>query len=350
MKKIISSIALCLCASIMGMAQSVTPFISGMQEGAVYYLPKTEIQLQVVATRTDFTPGEYADYALRYLRVNDAKGTPSTSWKIKEIRLTTVGVADTSKVFITKVKDKNAMSSFELTPAGVIKAINITAPQVAKEPALTLEKSAPHEDPRKYMTEEILLAGSKAKMAELCAREIYNIRESKNNITRGNAETMPKDGASLDIVLTAMSKQESALTSLFVGSTQSEDVLFTFRIAPEMGKDLIPFRFSTHLGVVDPRDLSGEPVYLTVTPVRTVSQPPTVDPKAKKLEGVIYNVPGEGRIKLMLGNQVLKEMTAYFTQLGSVEVLAEKLFDKKVNTRVLFDPVTGGIQKIDKEN
>lgn len=48
------------------------------------------------------------------------------------------------------------------------------------------------------MTEEILIAGSTAKMAELVAKEIYNIRESKNSLTRGQADYMPKDGAALN--------------------------------------------------------------------------------------------------------------------------------------------------------
>lgn len=45
-------------------------------------------------------------------------------------------------------------------------------------------------------------------MAELTAREIYNIRDSKNTILRGQAETMPKDGASLQLVIDQLNKQE----------------------------------------------------------------------------------------------------------------------------------------------
>lgn len=87
------------------------------------------------------------------------------------------------------------MSNVELTNNGLIKAINTTAPDIQKA-EYVLEKPQHHENPRQYMTEEILLAGSSAKMAELTAKEIYNIRESKNLILRGQADTMPKDGAS----------------------------------------------------------------------------------------------------------------------------------------------------------
>lgn len=38
------------------------------------------------------------------------------------------------------------------------------------------------------------------------------------------------------------------------------------------------------------------------------------------------------------------------TQFGYTEVLTDGLFDKKVNTRVIFNPDTGGILKIEKIN
>ena len=37
------------------------------------------------------------------------------------------------------------------------------------------------------------------RQAELVAKEIYSIRESKNALLRGEADNMPKDGAQLDV-------------------------------------------------------------------------------------------------------------------------------------------------------
>ena len=48
------------------------------------------------------------------------------------------------------------------------------------QPATTQKKKI---NPRDFLTEEILMAGSTAKMAELVAKEIYNIRESKNALS-----------------------------------------------------------------------------------------------------------------------------------------------------------------------
>ena len=59
------------------------------------------------------------------------------------------------------------------------------------------------------------MASSRAKMAELVAKEIYNIRESKNALLRGEADNMPQDGAQLKIMLDNLNLQERAMTEMF---------------------------------------------------------------------------------------------------------------------------------------
>ena len=70
-----------------------------------------------------------------------------------------------------KLSDKSVMSNIEITDNGIIKAINTSAPDTEKAEYI-LEKPQRPDDGRKYMTEEILTAGSTAKMAELTAKEI----------------------------------------------------------------------------------------------------------------------------------------------------------------------------------
>ena len=50
-----------------------------MGEGVVYYLPKTEIELEVVATKVTYTPGELCQYANRYLRMSNISAQPETN-------------------------------------------------------------------------------------------------------------------------------------------------------------------------------------------------------------------------------------------------------------------------------
>lgn len=332
----------------------ISAYIPGSDEGIVYFLPKTALEINLVATKVSYQPGELCQYANRYLRQNNVTSQPETHWEIKLLDVRSIGVPDSAKAYAIKLKDKSAASNVELTEEGIIKAINTSSNLPKEETSYKLDKSEPHENARKYMTEEILMAGSTAKMADLTAKEIYNIRESKNLILRGQADTMPKDGASLELIINNLNKQEKALTELFTGITSKEDKLFTFRIIPQEGgmSNQVALRFSTQLGVLGADDLAGEPIYITLqntsnTPVASIGEED--GKKKKKPEGAIYNIPGKGKVSATYQGKTLFEGELPITQFGNTEVLVDELFTKKINTRVVFNPATGGIVKIDKD-
>ena len=332
-------------------AQDVNHYTPGiMEEGVVYYLPKTQIEIQVTATKVTYTPGELCQYANRYLRLQGISAQPSEHWEINNIQVNTIGIPDVQKAYSIKVKDKMVTSQVELTENGIIKAINTTAPEEKKTPEKKIAPKSKRVDPRSYMTEEMLMAGSTNKMAELIAKEIYNIRESKNSLTRGQADYMPQDGAALKIMLTNLEEQEKALTEMFSGHTERTEQSFTFHIEPEKEiKDQVVCRFSKKLGVVKADNLAGAPVYRSVINENTLP-PANEEAKAKKKsDGVIYNIPGKGNVIVKTTEKTWVNSKLHITQFGETEVLLNNLFNKKVNTRVIFNPTTGGISKIDKD-
>lgn len=343
-------IALGILACTVANAQDVNSYTPASDEGIVYFLPKTMLQVNVIATKVTYQPGDLCQYANRYLRLNNVTSQPETHWELKTIDVRSVGVPDSTKAYIIKLKDKSVASNVELTENGIIKAINTTSPKEEVPADYILEKSQPHENARKYMTEEILMAGSTAKMAELTAREIYNIRESKNLILRGQADNMPKDGASLKLIIDNLDKQEKAMTEMFSGQTDREDKVFTAWILPEQNlQDRIALRFSTRLGVLPAEDLAGEPIYLSVASTTNLPIPSLEEEKKKKkIEGAIYNIPGKGYVTASYKGKQYFGQELPITQFGNTEVLVDGLFNKKVDTKVVFNPQTGAIVKIDK--
>ena len=332
-------------------AQDVAHYTPGtMDEGVVYYLPKTQIEIKVTATKVTYTPGELCQYANRYLRLQGISAQPSEHWEINAIRVGTIGVPDAEKAYSVKLKDKMVTSQVELTEEGIIKAINTTAPEEEKPRKEKPVEKPKRIDPRNFMTEEMLMAGSTNKMAELIAKEIYNIRESKNSLTRGQADYMPQDGAALKIMLNNLEEQERTLTEMFSGYTERTEKTYTFYVEPsEEIQNQVVCRFSKKLGVVKEDNLAGEPISLTVTDESTL---PPADEEAKakkKLDGVIYNIPGRGQATVKTPGKTWFDGELLITQFGETEVLTDNLFNKKVNTRVVFSPVTGGIMKIDKD-
>ena len=324
----------------------------GKDYGVTYMLPKTEIEISLQITKHIYTPGRFCQYASRYLQLNNVSGEPETHWTLDNIQMNTVGIPDRENVYFVKLKDKTVAPLMELTEDGIVYSINMpfsgrktTRPDTE---ANTRKKSQP--DPSQFLTEDILMASSTAKMAELVAKEIYNIRESRNALLRGETDTPPQDGNQLKLMLDNLQLQDEVLTEMFKGKAEKDTQTIRLRITPEEMKDRVVFRFSQKLGLLDKDDLAGEPYYLNITNLQTPAIPAaTEEDKKKELEGVAYNVPGRARIVLMQGNRTLTETELPVTQFGTREYLAPVLFNKNSTTKVLFDTATGGLIKVDRE-
>ena len=266
---------------------------------------------------------------------------PEEFWTLDKIETRIAGVPDKDNVYFVKMKDKTVAPLMELTEDGIVRSINI--PFSGKPAAKT-----PEANPREFLTEEILMASSTAKMAELVAKEIYSIRESKNALLRGEADNMPKDGAQLKLMLDNLNQQETAMTEMFSGKIKKEPKTFTIRLTPKEMKDEVAFRFSRKLGVVANNDLAGEPYYISVTDLKSPDVSATEEGK-KKVDGVAYNLPGKAQVTLMYNNKKLFDDQLPITQFGTVEYLAPVLFNKNSTIKVLFDTATGGLIKVDRE-
>ena len=62
-------IALGLLASLSAYSQE--SYVPQAGEGIVYFLPKTKVAIDIIATKVDYQPGDFSLYASRYLRLNN---------------------------------------------------------------------------------------------------------------------------------------------------------------------------------------------------------------------------------------------------------------------------------------
>lgn len=351
MMKSIFLLSSALTLSLVASAQTeVTVGVTqGKDYGVTYMLPKTEIEIKVYATKHTYTPGEFCRYADRYLRLSGVSDEPEIYWTIDKIETGVVGVPDKDNVYFVKMKDKTVAPLMELTEDGIVRSINLPfSGKKANTPdAPQEEKPAKEVDVRSFLTEEILMASSNAKMAELVAKEIYSIRESKNALVRGEADNMPTDGNQLKIMLDNLNMQEQAMTEMFAGKEKKEPKIFNVRIVPQEQEKEVALRFSRKLGVTGKDNLAGEPVYISIKNMNVPTLSPTEE--KKKLEGIIYNVPGRAKVTLTYEGKNLFDNELPVTQFGTQEYLAPVLFNKKSTTKVLFDVNTGGLLKVDRE-
>lgn len=352
MKTRISKI-IALAALMMPAAANVQAQEAGMSvEGSSYYLPQTALRFALQIEKSTYTPGEFAGYASRYLKRSDVSLSPSTTYRIVGLKLTSVAQPDTAKFFTAKADAKHSIRSLERDDNGVLVAVNAQPRKVELPKAFQPAPKPAPLNPHDYMTEEILSAGSKAKMAELCVTEIYDIRENKGMLNKGQADFMPKDGEQLRIMLRNLDTQENALMQLFVGTTERDTLeqIVTFVPTREVDKQLL-FRFSKYLGMTDTDDLGGSPYYIKIEDLHSM---PTLNGvtdtrKDKDNVGIYVNLPGKIRASVYNGNALMGAYELYAAQFGKLESISGEMFSRKYTTSIVLNPVTGSIEKIETE-
>ncbi len=336
-------------------AQGISaPYQPGITQDAVsYWLPKTQITVQVKVQKQIFKPGEFSRYAERYLRLNDVRDKAEEVWTITDVTISAAGIPDKENLYTLAFPAKGNRPYVELTSDGILQSVNVqvkeTPAQPAPSPASKTEKKV---NPQDYMTEEILMAGSTAKMAELTAKEIYSIRESRNSITRGQADFIPSDGESLKYMLESLSAQESALLTLFSGTTETEEHTFTINVTPDepLNKQIL-FRFSGKLGVLPLNNLAGEPVWIDITD-RKMTDGYAEQTKAKSGKKVIpflyYRIPGRAIVRIYNNRTQFLEQDMQIAQFGKVEVVSSTIMGKHADSRIVFDTTTGNVKSINE--
>lgn len=347
MKKVLLTLLVMTALPVVAQTE-VNMFNPGFGEGVTYTLPQTILNITVEAECITRTPGEFSRFADRFLRINDAISQEEKYWELTGVKLTTSGAPDPDKMYTIKLNNSSA-SNIVLNEDGIIESINCKIEK--QEESQTTEQHAERIDAKQYMTEEILQATSTAKMAELTAKEIYAIRESKMAITRGTADNMPKDGLSMQLVLNELNTQEMALTQLFTGYVDTVKYTCNIKLTPAVQNNTeknILFRFSRKLGILEKDNLAGKPIYYDFTS-KNVIIPATDGKKIVKKEGICYNVPGRAQVRIYTPSETFFDKEVPIAQLGNVEILSKSLFNKNADTQVVFDTATGGIIRIDKE-
>lgn len=320
--------------------------------GITYSLPKTQLIVDSEVTKVTCKAGPYYKYAEKYLGVKDAITEDKVYYELGKVSLANKGIPDPDNTYIVEFKGGTVAPYAYLTEDGLLCSIN--AEYTPEESELeTIKKSG--QAPAKVtdasvFSEELLMAGSTARQAEVAAKQIYRIRESRLNILTGEADNLPPDGEAMKLVIQQLEEQEKALSNLFTGIVTKETTHYEVNITPydNLDKEVL-FRFSNLMGIVDADDLGGVPVYMNL---KATERAPLLDPKEaekkeKSMKGIIYNVPGKASIEISMNKKTLYKGDAQITQFGSREGLAPVMFeDKKAPVKVYFYPETGAIKQI----
>lgn len=348
MKKYLLSILL-VAFSVMGFAQVVQT----NETAVVYYMPKTELLVTLSYDRVEQQPGIFYQYAQRYLGATDIVVEKKVSYLLKDVQLSTVTTADTTRAYKLPTHVANGTCLVSLSQDGRLLGYNCaTQPAVnTTQPAINSTQPAINTTPHNAvlpLLEEQFIAGSVAKMAEGAAKLIYRLRETRLQILAGDVEHLPADGKSMQLVLDEIDQQEQQLVELFIGkiTTQSYTQQVRYTPAKSVENDVL-CRFSVHKGLVDANDLSGEPIYISIAAHQQVPQDIIIEDKKVELSALYYNLPGSADITLQYKDIHLTQHIAV-AQWGYAVPLAKALFSGKPHVSIQFNPETGNILSIQR--
>lgn len=325
--------------------------------GLIYTLPKTGIAITIEAQKTVKTPGEFYQYAKKYLNMTPIL-EPSVQWELTGAEIGRYAIADEDEQYLTRFKSGQGvfmMVTGESFPVSIGDAGYRPEPSpvstlraVAAPPTILDSPVA-----QQAVTEDMLRAQSTAKRAEMAAAKIYELRQQRNDILSGQVDNMPSDGAAMKLVLDNLSLQEQALTAMFVGTTSVSTDVKRFNYIPEdTDEDVtraVVARLSVIDGIVEADDLSGEPIYVTVKVTHRGELPVNEKGIVKTFpkEGVAYRIPGTADVSVGYGGRQMAAVSIQVAQYGVVFGLDPGLFTAKKSPAYLhFDPETGAVLEL----
>lgn len=300
------------------------------QNSVTYFLPKTELVVTVRVRKSIQRAGRFANYAKRLLEFDNTITSDKTSFVIDAIELTSNPVPDSTRQYAIEISPKSVAYKITTDIHGVILGVNMPSAlqQAVRDTEYLSAKSIDTAIIFDYsvLNEDALGATTEEKMAEMAAKQILDIRESRMELLTGDTER-GYDGASLQKVLDRLETTERKLTELFVGKTLiiSEDRVF--RVAPTTAvEDEVLFRFSSVVGVLDADDYAGSPVYISVTPIATKLV--DTDMSKTKRFGIFYNNIAKADVKISDIDKQWVDKVVVMPQFGQTAFLPAKIFDK----------------------
>lgn len=318
--------------------------------GIVYSLPKTAIDVRATVTRSVEKPGPFAQFAQKYLGQSPTVTQERTVWKIENVDILPKGIADPEKRYSIQLKKENR-TAFYLNEEGMLVSINRAPAPAPTRPAPSPEKAAKKEQKQaaeyaQLYTETMLISSSTRNMAEAAAQQIYLLREYRLDLLTGNSDEIPQ-GQSFEILLREMDKREALLTSLFLGTVETETLVEDIVIDPE-NKNSVAFRFSERKGILPADDLSGEPIYVS-TEVKEVIEAPT-DSKGKVIapasNALVYITPGKADVKVSYKGETLCQKEIPMAQLGAAYGIDPSVFNGSGAVEATFCPESGALLHI----
>lgn len=348
MKKTITSLCLlsmCLFAYSQSFRSKPVDSSTTSINGKIYSLPKTKLIIKVKTKQTTITPGELYPYAESSLGIKNVCTKKETINEIESINIETKTIADTSKTYILYDKKKGTAPSCSITKDNILLSVNKITNKVRSNKCIKNKDSYKPKDTLDFMpyslyTKEMQQSNSTARIADLAANKIFSLREARIKLLTQDSEVLPSQGDAYRVILNQLNKVERVYLDLFSGHKNVEYINTNLEVNPQEGKNII-FRFSDKLGVVSKNDLSGAPIYVSISKENNLSLKSLRESKNDECS-LFYRNPAKAKISIFDMNKNYVEKEIFIPQFGKICTIPNSFSGK-----ISLDKETGNIISIE---
>ncbi|MCD4747289.1 MAG: DUF4831 family protein [Bacteroidales bacterium] len=355
-----------------------TQTLSG-KHGVFYALPRTLIKFEITVEKLRNINGPYAEFAGRYLGIDNVITYDYFEYKIKDIQISIFSEPDPEQYYFVELGEKTAKEDklffLSLTESGLIQNVNGISENQTLNKLIShnIEKSDFNADIFKYFADANLYEKTDTivrivnvdtviikknfykkqwveKPTEQKAIEaadyITKIRDSRFNLISGYQE-VNYDAGSIKYMDTQLKNLENEYMSLFTGVTISKTLKYSFVYLPDPDEDesLIPvFRFSEKKGISDISGTEGDKVFINIektgntnTLIKHINK---LQDSEKNTHGFYYRIPEYANISLNYSNDIKIKGKYLISQFGVITFLPVQ------KSIIKFYPNTGAIKNI----
>lgn len=326
----------------------VSPGSKISDRSIIYALPLTNLVINIEVTKTTFKRGIYAEFAEKYLHIQNVPLFDSQFWGITNTKIETLVEADPHGYYTLTYKTypDNLDKLFSISDKGVILdftnlwkyTVNKTGSQGKQDSIYDPEIYSPIQTEKidtfykTIITDSLfrripfikkqIVSKSLEDEANETASLILKIRKSRIKLLRGKL-TYPPDGEALKVNLQELNKLENIYLALFLGMNFEEKKIVTFFVTPKKEQATSDLCYFSADKGIQTQPLPGTRlIALQLNKVNEV-QPPVVE-NGKIFNGLYYRIPSTINAVIKIGNDDLAAQRLPVYQLGSLQVMSLK--------------------------
>jgi hypothetical protein len=350
------------------------------RQGFFYSLPRNVVTIDIAVIRTEEVPGPFAQYASKYLGLDNVIESNRVHFSIRDISVNTYAEADPEHFYFVDWKPgtKNTPFSIFMNETGTISAIN-TQSETRENRRAQIQSNVPGyfgsaatfnqfiegnlQERIDTILERIRVDTTTVerrtlrriwveKTSEVRAREIseyiLKLRNKRFEIISGFAE-VPYSKETLQYMNEQIQKLENDHLELFTGISNQSVIRYRYTITPDKnnaGQPVTLFYFDRNRGITDQASRNAEPMNIRITRDFTTRQmevfTPEVNQRTQSSTGFFYRIPEHAQILLSLGNKSMAEARLMISQFGVVTHIPAQDF------MIEFYPGSGTIKSVER--